>query len=84
MSHLVAPVDQTKAEFKKLINVIRKKLASDINLSSQHNFELVEALCKMRIESLNTLMRELIKEKKLSRSSRDISVQMLFFTTLLT
>ena len=49
----------------------------------EYNYELVEALCRMRVDSLNNLMREMMLKKKLSRSSKDISAQMLYFTTLL-
>ena len=49
----------------------------------QHNFELVEALCRMRVDPLNDFMRDMMREKKLSRSSKDITVQMLYFATLL-
>lgn len=52
-------------------------------MATQHNFELVEALCKMRIDSLNLLMREMISSKKLSRNTKDITVQVLYFANLL-
>ena len=52
-------------------------------MTTQHNFELVEALCRMRIESLSDLMREMILAKKLSRKTKDISVQLLYFGNLL-
>lgn len=62
---------------------IRTSLQADDSLASQHNFELVEALCRMRIDSMSTLMRETIRNKKLSRSAKDIAVQMLYFARLL-
>jgi len=49
-------------------------MQADGNLTTQHNFELVEALCRMKIDSLSGLMREMMKEKKLSRKAKDISI----------
>ena len=83
ISYLVVSVDQNKAEFKTLIKKIKSDLQADGSLTTQHNFELVEALCRMRIESLSDLMREMIVAKKLSRKTKDISVQLLYFGNLL-
>lgn len=58
-------------------------MQADGNHATQHNFELVEALCRMRIESLSDLMREMMKSKKLSRKAKDISIQLLYFTNLM-
>ena len=76
-------MDQNRTEFKQLIVKIRAELNKDSTLATQYNFELVEALCKMRIDSLNLLMREMISSKKLSRNTKDITVQMLYFANLL-
>ena len=73
LSYLVVPVDQRKTQFKQLIITIKGFLQADNGLATQHNFELVEALCKMRVDSLNDLMRDMIKTKKLSRKAKDIS-----------
>ena len=83
ISYVVIPFDQKKAEFKQLISKIKSQLKADNHMAMQHNFELVEALCRMRVESLNDFMRDMMREKKLSRSSKDITVQMLYFATLL-
>lgn len=73
LSYLVIPVDQRKLEFKMLISTIKSHLVADNGLATQHNFELVEALCKMRVDSLNDVMRDMIRSKKLSRKAKDIS-----------
>ena len=57
LSYLMMPVDQSKTEFRHLISRIKTHLQSDVNLASQHNFELVEALCKIQVDSLSDLMR---------------------------
>ena len=83
ISYLVVPVDQNQPEFRTLLSVIKKELTNDSGTGTQLNFELVEALCRMRVESLTELIRELMKAKKLSRKSKDICVQTLFFANLL-
>ena len=74
LSYLVVPVDQNKAEFKQLIAKIKLGLQTDKNLVSMHNFELVEALCKLQVDSLNELMRQLVRDKHLSRGTKDIAI----------
>ena len=83
ISYVVIPFDQKKAEFKQLIAKIKSQLKANNQMAMQHNFELVEALCRMRVDPLNDFMRDMMREKKLSRSSKDITVQMLYFATLL-
>jgi len=82
LSYLVVPVDQNKAEFKQLIAKIKFGLQTDKNLVSMHNFELVEALCKLQVDSLNELMRQLVRDKHLSRGTKDIAIQLLYFSSL--
>lgn len=82
LSFVVVPVDQKKAEFKTLVRLIKRQLEGDNQLAMQYNYELVEALCKMRVDTLNDLMREMMHARKLSRGSKDISAQMLYFTQL--
>ena len=83
ISYLVVAVDQNAPEFKALLSVIKRELTNDSSTSTQLNFELVEALCRMRVESLTELLRELSRSRKLSRKSKDICVQTCFFANLL-
>ena len=43
-------------------------------------YELVEGLIRLRIDSLNDLIREKMYSKDMSRKSKDITVQLLFFS----
>lgn len=83
ISYLVVSVDQGQPEFKQLILRIKSMIRSNVSLAAKNNFDLIEALCRMRIDSMSPLMRELIQKKQLSRSAKDLSVQMLYFASLL-
>lgn len=75
-------VDHQKQEFRLLLNKIKRDITANNSLVSVNNFELVEALAKLGIDSLNDLMRKLMKAKQLSRGSKDIAIQFLFFSKL--
>ena len=79
LAHLIVPVDHNKQEFKTLIRKIKRDLSENSSLVTTHNYELVEALSKLKIDTLNDLMRSLIRQKTLSRGSKDIAIQIKFF-----
>ena len=57
ISYLVVSVDQGKTEFKQLITRIKSMIRSDVSLAAKNNFDLIEALCRLRIDSMSPLMR---------------------------
>ena len=84
LSFMVVPVDPGHADFKSLLRRIKSELERDESQTTQHNYELVEALSRLRIDAFCDLMRSLVLQKKLSRKSRDITAQLLYFAQLLT
>ena len=59
-------------------------MQSDASACTAYNFELFEALCRMRVDTMTELIRQLMRDRKLSRKAKDICVQTLFFANLLT
>ena len=66
-----------------MLSKISKTMQGDASACTAYNFELFEALCRMRVDTMTDLIRQLMRDRKLSRKAKDICVQMLFFANLL-
>ena len=81
LAFVIVPFDQNASEFRTLMSVIRKQLKTQ-HRDTMMAYELLEGLHRLRNDSLNTLLREKMRAKDVSRKSKDIAVQFLFFSQL--
>ena len=79
LAFVIVPFDQNASEFRTLLTVIRKHLKTQ-HRDTMMAYELLEGLHRLRNDSLNTLLREKMQAKDVSRKSKDIAVQFLFFS----
>ena len=79
LAYVVVPFDQSASEFKFLLNIIKTHLKVQ-HRETMKAFELLEGLYRLHNDSLNDLIREKMKTKDLSRQSKDIAIQLLYFS----
>ena len=73
LAFVVVPFDQSASEFKLLVHIIKTHLKLQ-HRETMKTFELLEALHRLKNDSLNDIIRGKMKTKDLSRKSKDIAI----------
>jgi hypothetical protein len=83
LSFVIIPFDLQATEFRLLISRIRDLIGTQ-KTSNQGTevYQLLEGLHRLRIDSLNSEVRNLISEGNYARSAREIVMATLFFSKL--
>ena len=80
---MIIPFDLQATEFRLLISRIRDLISAETSSNqSTEVYLLLEGLYRLRVDSLNSEVRNLIIEGNYARSAKDIVMALLFFSKL--
>lgn len=80
---MIIPFDLQATEFRLLISRIRDLIGAETSSNqSTEVYLLLEGLYRLRVDSLNSEVRNLIIEGNYARSAKDIVMALLFFSKL--